>query len=59
MEKIIKNLVIEYFLNSSKYEFKDFDMNDVMADLQPLINATIEQYLYIKKNENDTNIMFF
>lgn len=51
MDKATTKFVIDYFLNSNKYEFKDFDMNNVIEEIAPLFKSTLENYLYIKKNE--------
>lgn len=49
MENAINSLIINYFLSSNEFEFRDFDMNKTMEDLRPLLLSTITNYLYFKK----------
>jgi hypothetical protein len=55
MKAQIQTIVINYFLNSAEYEFKNFDMNQVIKEVEPLFKATLENYLYLKKY-NPNNI---
>lgn len=57
MKNAINSLVIKFFLNSNEYEFRDFDMNKIMDELEPLLKSTIENYLYLKKTNPD-DILF-
>lgn len=49
MENAINSLIINYFLSSNEFEFRDFDMNKTVEDLRPLLLSTITNYLYLKK----------
>jgi hypothetical protein len=57
MKNLINQLIIQYFLHSNKYEFRDFEMENVMEELEPLLKSTIENYLYLKKT-NPENIIY-
>ncbi len=57
MKAQIQTIVINYFLNSAEYEFKNFDMNQVISEVEPLFKATLENYLYLKKiNPNNIQL---
>jgi hypothetical protein len=49
MQKETQTFVINWFLNSSDYQFSDFEMDAVISDLEPLFKKTIENYLFLKK----------
>lgn len=55
MKNEVSSLVINYFLNSSEFEFRDFEMDKIMVELEPLLKSTISNYLYLKK-QNPTDI---
>jgi hypothetical protein len=57
MKNAINSLIINFFLSSNEFEFRDFDMNNTMDELQPLLISTIKNYLYLKKT-NPTDIPY-
>ncbi len=57
MKNEVSSLVINYFLNSSEFEFRDFEMDKIMVELEPLLKSTISNYLYLKKyNPKDIHL---
>jgi hypothetical protein len=58
MKNHIARIIIDRFMSDSKYQFQDFDMNEVLTELEPLIQSTIDNYLYLKKT-NPNNIKVF
>ncbi|MBC5838749.1 hypothetical protein [Flavobacterium muglaense] len=57
MKNAINSLIINFFLSSNEFEFRDFDMNKTMDELEPLLKSTIKHYLYLKKT-NPTDIPY-
>lgn len=55
MKKAVDSLVLNFFLDSPEFEFRDFDMEKIMVELEPLLKSTISNYLYLKK-QNPTDI---
>ncbi len=53
MQKQVNAIVIEFFMNSSEFEFKDYDLNEIMSEVKPLIEGLMNNYMYIKKNEKE------
>lgn len=55
MKNQIQTIVINYFLESTEFEFKEFNIPVVIEELEPLFKATLEQYLYLRR-QNPNNI---
>ena len=55
MKKAVDSLVINFFLDSHEFEFRDFDMDKIIVELEPLLKSTISNYLYLKKT-NPTDL---
>ncbi len=49
-------LMINFLLDSSEFEFKDFDLISANQDLQLLFKATLQQYFLLKKNNPENTI---
>ncbi len=58
MEKATTKFVIDYFMNSNEFDFKDFDITNVIEEITPLFKTTLENYLFLKK-QNPKNIPKF
>lgn len=57
MKNALNSFVINYFLNSNQYEFRDFDMNLIIHELEPLLISTMDNYLYLKKLNPNNELM--
>jgi hypothetical protein len=55
MKTIIQKLLISFLLDSNKYEFKNYDFDEVAEELEPLFKSLIENYFYLK-SQNPKNI---
>ncbi len=50
------SLIIKYLMDSSEFEFKEFDLIQANQDLQNLFRATMKMYFSLKKINPDNII---
>ena len=53
MKNIIQKMLISFLLDSNKYQFKDYDFDEVAQDLEPIFKSVIENYFYLKSQNPD------
>ncbi len=53
MKNLIQRMLILIFLDSPKYQFKDYDFDQVADDLEPIFKSVIENYFYLKSLNPD------